>query len=206
MEFLHRVWRWCAPVLLFGIGMAAMGKGRALDESVRVSGSLYYKNQQISLGRMVYDNYTRSTFPGPCQAVFDVGGWDHFSAYLGLDDAAAPAEKVTCRVEVDGQVVWTHDFVAGDRAVAVEIPLTGARSLALSATDSAAVVAEPRLYTGVPEPTRLIDQLVQALIAARAAALKANNAEIAELVAAKLTESHIRVEVTEKATAWQFTR
>ncbi|HEY3378704.1 MAG TPA: FlgO family outer membrane protein [Armatimonadota bacterium] len=126
--------------------LLAAPQTKTLDHNV--SGSWNYQNSTCTIGGVVYDGWGRGS---EMFASFDVRGWDHFTANIGINDnyrwVTAPQRTV---IEVDGDQVWQQDIAYGEKAQFVDIPLTGKRTLTLRYKASYTLFAEPKLVKGNP--------------------------------------------------------
>ena len=189
-------------LLLCLTGAQAQGRSKALDVSFRVSGHLRYNDQKISIGNEVYDNSIGSAVMGDDVSVFSIKGWDHFTAFIGPKNNGDNNTRKGS-IQIDRQEVWSHEFQQGDAAVAVDIPLTGARSMAIISGEGI-VIAEAKLTIGKPVPSNLISQLVTSLIDARTAARAANDTATVDLIDKRFKFMNIEVNETAGAISWQF--
>ncbi len=144
-------------VLLLGVvGVGpvwAAGAPESLKGSFKVGGDAdyYFHNGKVTIARMVYD--TCGYVYGGGYATFDIRGWDHFTAYVGIEDGKDATGAQRTSIEVDGEVVWQQDISSGDKAIFVDILLTGRRTITLRVKTGNTKFAEPKLYKGTPPAT-----------------------------------------------------
>ncbi|HEX2951352.1 MAG TPA: FlgO family outer membrane protein, partial [Armatimonadota bacterium] len=117
-----------------------------------VAGRIAYRDRTVSVGGNVYDNYlSEDVCYGNTFVTFDIRGYDHFTAYVGINDDRGGGNDVQrTTIETDGDVFWQQDVARGQKAVFVDVPLTGKRSLTLRWKSSSTVFADPRLIKGNP--------------------------------------------------------
>lgn len=120
-----------------------------LDNKIsRVSGNCSYDDATVTVAGQIYDTYIG--LPYGDYVTFDIRGFDKFRARIGFRDECRGT--VTVSIEVDGEAVWKQQFKGGEKAVAVDIPLTGKRALTLRSATDDIVFAEPKLIKGQPAP------------------------------------------------------
>lgn len=124
-----------------------------LSEEVKtVAGEWHYSRDTISIAGRIYDGCGLTWHPsfGPRDrgfATFDVRGWDRFQAWLGIDDKWTPETAATVSIEVDGEQVAQVKVRYGQKAVPVDVALTGRQALTIRREGSVAVAA-PKLIKG----------------------------------------------------------
>ncbi|MHB9024736.1 MAG: NPCBM/NEW2 domain-containing protein [Armatimonadota bacterium] len=186
------------------------GRSVVLDDSYVVSGGGGYSKSQVAIGHEVYDGYIWfDTNEGKAVRVYSIKGWDHFIAYVGGARRDDVEGNVT--IEIDRQQVWTHNFRMGDAAVAIDIPITGARSMAITVTypprkwySPGIVFGEPTLTLGKPVPSTLIGQLVQLLLDLRSSAQQGNQKQIVDYIDQRLDKMGVIVNITPRYTEWHL--
>jgi hypothetical protein len=96
-----------------------------------------------------------------CILTYDLGGeFATFKALLGFDEDAGDRGRVVCRVSVDDKELFVKpDFRAGEKPVAVEVAVKGAKQMRLEVDfgedediGDRVIWANARLYREVPEP------------------------------------------------------
>jgi len=124
-----------------------------------VAGKWYYDRKQITIAGKLYEGSgTPDGSPGDkAFATFDVGGWDHFEGYAGVDDNNPNNHVVQLAVDLDGKRVKDLEVSKGDPAVKLDIPLAGARTMTIRVVDissktSAFLVWSMYEYVSIAEP------------------------------------------------------
>lgn len=87
------------------------------------------------------------------------GQYEQFKTTLAFDDSAGTRGRVACRVLVDGREVYARpDFRSSEDAQVIDVPLAGAKQLALEVdfgqdedTGDRILWVEPRLFRAAPQ-------------------------------------------------------
>lgn len=82
---------------------------------------------------------------------FNIRGWDHFTAYVGIFDHNYP-QKAKVTISVDEQMVFQQDFEPGAKAQPLDVVLTGHTTLTIKVDGDYLVFADPKLVKGEPTP------------------------------------------------------
>ncbi len=180
----------------------AQERSVTFNESYLVTHNGVYCDVKVSIGREVYDGYFRfPEFTTYAPMVFDIKGYDHFTAFVGAMDGNVTG-KIT--IEVDRQEIWSHEVRKGDASVAIDIPITGARSMAITVSHNQIVLGEPKLTNGRPKPTGLIAQLIQLLLDLRASAQAGNQQPIVEAIDQRLDKMGVALNITPRYVEWHL--
>jgi len=117
------------------------------DENVRcVAGSWNYYDRPVSVAGHLYSGYGTPGYG--LFATFDIRGWDHFQAYVGVNDDNGGHARGVVSIEVDGEQLWQRKVNRGEKAVRVDIALTGRQTLTIRKDDSYPDILEPKLIKG----------------------------------------------------------
>ncbi|MHB9134611.1 MAG: NPCBM/NEW2 domain-containing protein [Armatimonadota bacterium] len=112
-----------------------------------------YSVKEFTIAKQYFTSYGKPNrlFPIGRTCTFNIQGWDHFTAYVGIIDQPNVGKSKVI-IYVDEQMVFQQDFEPGDRAVPIDVVLTGHTTINITTEDEGATFAEPKLVKGTPDP------------------------------------------------------
>ncbi|MHB9106083.1 MAG: CsgG/HfaB family protein [Armatimonadota bacterium] len=136
---------------MLGLPAPLRAQEQPLDTAAVIAGNIEKVDGKVSIAGNSYAYYLTSPELDSF-AVFDVRGWDHFTAWIGVSDTGRTPGAQKTVIEVDDTVAWRQDVAAGGLAKYVDIPLAGKSTLVLRWTSANTVFAEAKLVKGNPLP------------------------------------------------------
>ncbi len=146
-------------LLLLAVGLSAFAQGSGdlrsgerpfnYEFAKRVTGAGWTYKGEATITGILFDNYglIEHIYQNVDWITFNITGWDHFVAYIGISDDKTGNSDIV--IETDGTQVFSRKVTAGDRAVAIDIPLTGRKTMTIRAK-TPAIFADPKLVKGNP--------------------------------------------------------
>ena len=137
--------------ILLALAVPLRAQEKALDAGMAIAGKVEKVDRDINLGGSTYAHYLTSP-DLDAFAVFDIRGWDHFTAWIGIPGTVRTRVTQKTAVEVDGAVVWQGELAAGQPAQFVAVPLKGKSTLVLRWQAPGTAFAEAKLFKGELPP------------------------------------------------------
>ncbi|MHB9133756.1 MAG: hypothetical protein ACYDBB_22050 [Armatimonadota bacterium] len=142
-------------------------------------------------------------------STFDIRGWDRFVGYAAIIDGSGGETKGELTVEIDGQEVASYTLHEGNKAILIDIPLTGHQTLRLQGKNGRPMVVEPRLIRGeraftTIELQRMLIASVDELMMLRASAKEGKNQAIVDHIEGCLLKMGIVIIETPQGATWKL--